>query len=179
MSDSHRFEKGDRLHDRYEIEGKLGSGGFAVVYSAFDTVIKRKVAIKVLNARRLGGDEEQVERVLDRFLREAQVAARIRHGSIVEIHDFGVLGETEHPYIIMELLRGADLGEELLENGPMEPPRLFPLFVDVLDALGEAHVEGVVHKDLKPANLYLSERGTRRETMKIVDFGIAHVNAPT
>ncbi len=150
-----------------------------MVYSAFDTVIKRKVAIKVLNARRLGGDEEQVERVLDRFLREAQVAARIRHGSIVEIHDFGVLGETEHPYIIMELLRGADLGEELLENGPMEPPRLFPLFVDVLDALGEAHVEGVVHKDLKPANLYLSERGTRRETMKIVDFGIAHVNAPT
>ena len=180
MRDTHQFETGDRLHERYEIRETLGSGGFGMVYRAFDTVIKRPVAIKVLDVRHTHShDEEKSTRVLDRFLREAQVAARIRHQCIVEIHDFGVFEEEENPYIIMEFLEGADLGEELLENGPLDPSRLFPLFVDVLEGLGEAHAEGIVHKDLKPANLFLSQRATRRETLKIVDFGIAHVNAPT
>ena len=179
MSNTERLATGAVLHDRYEIRETLGAGGFAVVYAAFDRVIERDVAIKVLNSEHLAGSDRKRRKMLDRFLREARVAARIRHSSIIEIYDFGVLGDDGHPYIIMEFLEGHDLGEELIEHGPMEPSRLFPLFIDALDALDKAHAEGVVHKDLKPANLFLEERSTRNETLKIVDFGIAHVQGQT
>ncbi len=173
-----QLEEGLVLHGRYEILHQLGAGGFAVVYAAFDQTIERQVALKVLNIQHMAGTDDETDHILERFLREAQVAARIRHPSIVEIYDFGVLEDEDQPYIIMEFLEGTDLEEEITDNGPVSADRLFPLFCGALDALGEAHSEGVIHKDLKPANLFLSEPGTRKEALKVVDFGIAHVNAP-
>ena len=177
-NDGAQFGPGFILHDRYEIEEKLGAGGFAVVYAAFDRTIERKVAIKVLNLHLMMGSEEETSETLQRFLREARVAAKIRHPSSIEVYDFGVLEVGQRPYIIMEFLEGWDVAQELKDSGPMESQRLFPLFCSALDALDEAHEKGIIHKDLKPSNLFLSHAGTKQEILKIVDFGIAHVNTP-
>ena len=172
------FSSGFVLYDRYEIQKALGAGGFAVVYAAFDRTIERQVAIKVLNIYSMVGSQQETDEVLQRFLREARVAAKIRHPSSIEIYDFGLLEGGERPYIIMEFLKGWDLDQELQERGPLPSERLFPLFCGALDALAEAHDKGVIHKDLKPANLFWSRPHTEHETLKVVDFGIAHVNAP-
>ena len=172
------FTTGFVLYDRYEIQKALGAGGFAVVYSAFDRTIERQVAIKVLNIYSMVGSQKETDEVLQRFLREARVAAKIRHPSSIEIYDFGLLEGGQRPYIIMEFLKGWDLDQELQENGPLSSELLFPLFCGALDALAEAHEKGVIHKDLKPANLFRSRPHTEHETLKVVDFGIAHVNAP-
>lgn len=175
-TESRALQTGYVLNDRYELREPLGEGGFAVVYLAFDRTIERKVAIKVLDPSHMSSGGESAELVRSRFLREARIAAQIRHASIVEIHDFGVLQDIDQPYMIMEFLEGTDLDEEIKQKGAIDPGRLLPLFVEALDGLGEAHDQEVVHKDLKPANLFLTDPGTRKETMKVVDFGIAHVN---
>ena len=170
------LDVGDVLQGRYELKGELGEGGFARVFMAFDSTIERKVAIKVLHANKMVGKGEPAKLVRSRFLREARLAAQIRHPSIIEIYDFGVLEELDQPYMIMEFLEGTDLDEEIEEKGALSPQRFLPLFIDALEALGEAHEKGVVHKDLKPANLFLTNPGTNKETLKVVDFGIAHVD---
>ena len=172
------LEVGYVLQGRYEIREELGSGGFAVVYSAFDSTIERQVAIKVLNLKLLKRGEEETEQIRRRFLREAKLAARINHPSIVEIYDYGLLDDQNRPYIIMEFLEGDDLEKILEEEGAMDPRRLIPLYCDALHALDAAHQAGIIHKDLKPANLFFAERGGRRERLKVVDFGIAHIDAP-
>ena len=161
---------GTVLEDRYEITGFIGAGGFALVYRAREMSIKRDVAIKILSAPR---DGEDLVAFRERFSREAQTAARIHHPNVVTVHGFGIIGN--QPYIVMELLDGLDLNDLLRQQGPMAPTRLLPLYIDVLDALGEAHRQGIIHKDLKPANLFLHHPGTRREMMKVVDFGIARI----
>lgn len=172
------WQIGDVVDDRYEIRERLGEGGFAVVWLGFDRVIERPVAIKVLWPQLITGPTKRAQEVMRRFLREAKAAARIRHPGIVEIYDFGTVGEIEAPYIVMEQLRGHGLETELYRRGPMSPDRLLPLYSGVLKALDQVHREGIVHKDLKPENLFLAEADTRDEMLKIVDFGIAHVEAP-
>ena len=181
MSDrSKEFTKlapGTRLRDRYVIDGEIGKGGFATVYSARDEVIDRTVAIKVLQIASLGSDREDKERARKRFLREARVAARISHRSVVDIYDFGILDDKGSPFIIMEFLQGENLYNQIYGTGPLAPEWILPNYCDVLDALGEAHQENIVHKDLKPGNIFINLPGTRREVWKVVDFGIAHVNS--
>ncbi len=161
---------GTVLEGRYEITGFIGAGGFALVYRAREMAIQRDVAIKILSAPR---DGEDLLAFRERFSREAQTAARIHHPNVVTVHGFGML--ENQPYIVMELLEGHDLNDLLKEQGPLHPTRAVPLFINVLDALGEAHRQGIIHKDLKPANLFLHHAGTRREMMKVVDFGIARI----
>lgn len=170
------FEPGYVIDDRYEVREPLGEGGFAVVYEAFDRTIERPIALKVLNIEQLSQGGQQVELIRKRFLREARLAAKIRHPNVIEIYDFGVLDESEQPYMMMEFLEGKDLDREIKQKGYIDSKRLLPLFVQTLEGLGEAHREGVVHKDLKPANLFLTRPGTSSEQLKIVDFGIAHVH---
>ncbi len=171
------FRIGDLLNGRYEIRDAIGLGGFAVVYMAFDQTIEREVAVKVLDIQHMAGTLGGTTRVVERFLREARVAAKIRHPSVIQIYDFGIL-EEERPFIVMERLRGHNLRDEIANEGPMNAGRLLPIFCDALVALGEAHELGVMHKDLKPANLFVSEPGSRQESLKILDFGIAHVDRP-
>ncbi|MEM1350262.1 MAG: serine/threonine-protein kinase, partial [Myxococcota bacterium] len=173
---SQMIEVGDLVSDRYEISKRLGAGGFAKVYLAHDRVIERDVAIKFLDLRNMHGADALLENVLERFRREAKLAAKIPHRNVVQIYDIGMVGEdVGRPFIVMELLHGFDLEDQLNDHGPMEPQRLLPLFIDCLDALGEAHAMGIVHKDLKPSNLFLSSPGQRSEALRIVDFGIAHI----
>lgn len=170
------FEPGYVLQDRYEVRQPLGQGGFATVYETWDTTIERRIALKVLNLEELARGSEPVDLIRKRFLREARLSAKIRHPSVIEIYDFGVLEESEQPYMMMEFLEGKDLDEEIKELGCIPADRLLPLFVEALEGLGEAHEQGVVHKDLKPANLFLTRPQTTKERLKVVDFGIAHVH---
>lgn len=169
---------GQVVSERYEIVAHLGTGGFAKVFKAFDRVIERDVAIKFLDLRGISGGGNMVKTVLERFQREAKLAAKIPHRNVVNIFDIGKLDEEGfRPFIVMELLNGFDLEDQLTDHGPMSPSRLIPLFVDCLDALGQAHELGIVHKDLKPSNLFLSDPGQRAESLRIVDFGIAHIKS--
>ncbi len=171
-----RITQGAILQDRYRIVRHLGEGGFAQVFEAFDTNIERSVAIKFLNLHTSTTDQSASDNMMARFKREAKLAARIQHPNVVNIFDFGILGQNRNiPFIVMELLSGHDLEEQIFEKGPMSPQRALPLFVGCLEALGEAHKLGIVHKDLKPSNLFLSNPGERNESLRIVDFGIAHI----
>ena len=157
---------------RYEIIDVVGEGGFATVYRARQTEIHREVALKLLNP---AADLRTQQAFQERFRREARTAASIDHPNVVTIFDFGIAEEIGRPFMAMELLQGHDLEVELQENGPMDAARAVGLFTDVLEALGDAHKLGIIHKDLKPSNLFLTLAGTRRETLKILDFGIARL----
>lgn len=162
---------GDTLHDRYQIVGRLGRGGFAEVYLATDARLRRQVALKVLRVETLGA--KAAEQVLGRFEQEARLAAQINHRSVVSIHDFGV--HQGQPFIVMERLEGHDLRQEIKRHGPMAPKRLWPLMEQALLGLGAAHQAGVVHKDLKPANLFLVHPHTEHEQVRLLDFGVARM----
>lgn len=163
---------GMKIDDRYEIMGVIGVGGFATVYRAHHLTIDRDVALKVMDIKK-GVDASYSQR----FFREAKIAAKIHHNNVVSIYDFGHISETKQPYIAMEMLHGHDLSHELSKNGPLSPQRAFVLFRPVLDALGQGHRLGIVHKDLKPENLYLVDPGGQHELMKVLDFGVARVNS--
>lgn len=168
-----RFAAGTVVDGRYEIVRHIGEGGFASVFLAKQTLIDRFVAIKILHNR--GGAEATMANFEDRFILEAQVAAKIKHGNVVTIHDFGFTGAAREPYLVMEYLSGHSLEEEIREVGPLPAQRVLPMFVTVLDALAEGHRQGVVHKDLKPANLHVCDPRTDREKMKVLDFGVARL----
>lgn len=163
---------GMKIDDRYEILGVLGVGGFATVYRAHHLTIDRDVALKVMDLKK-GVDPSYSQR----FFREAKIAAKIHHNNVVSIYDFGHVGETGQPYIAMEMLHGHDLSHELTEAGPLSPQRAFVLFRPVLDALAQGHRLGIVHKDLKPENLYLVDPQGQHELMKVLDFGVARINS--
>ncbi len=167
------FSPGMVVDDRYEIKGSIGSGGFATVYRAYHRLIDRDVALKILDVKKGQAEPNFAER----FFREAKIAARIQHANVVTIYDFGFAGPRKQPYIAMELLEGHDLSEEIALRGPMVPQRALNLFKPALEALHEGHRAGVVHKDLKPANLYLTDPGGGREALRILDFGVARIDA--
>ncbi len=168
------YAPGSKLSGRYEIQRELGAGGFAVVYAASDLHVERDVAVKVIDLSRAGRGPERVAFVR-RFEREARLAASVKHPCIVEVYDYGV-SENEVPYMVMEMLDGHDLEVHLTRNGPMSAIELLPRFIDALEGLGYAHEAGIVHKDLKPSNLFMKFPGSRREQICILDFGVARVH---
>jgi len=174
-SHDHHLQPGATLLDRYIVEGFLGEGGFAEVYRCLDPNVGRGVAIKRILPPQQSQDGADVATRLERFQLEAWAAARIKHACVVDIYDVQVNDALGEAYIVMELLEGHDLEKELEVNGPMAPERLLPFWLGCLEALGRAHEHGIVHKDLKPANLFLNNPGSRHEMVKIVDFGVARV----
>ncbi|MGC2657610.1 MAG: protein kinase [Bryobacteraceae bacterium] len=151
---------------RYELQAELGRGGFGQVYRAHDPIVGRLVAIKVLVAT---GDPD----LLVRFRNEAGAAGKLRHRNIVVIYDFG-----EHdglPYLVMELLEGQDLERIISTHQPMSLPQKVDVMRQMVSGLYHAHSRGVVHRDVKPANVMLVGDGT----IKIMDFGIALLNQAT
>lgn len=156
----------DLLDNRYEIIRRLGSGGMADVYLARDTQLGRQVAIKVLY-KRYARDEEFVAR----FRREAQSAAALNHPHIVSIYD---RGEAEDSYYIaMEYLEGRSLKAVIDEEGPLEPARAIDYAEQMLRALQFAHENNVIHRDIKPHNIVINDRGQ----LKVTDFGIARAGS--
>jgi serine/threonine protein kinase len=147
----------------YELTAVIGTGGMGDVYRARDTKLQREVAIKVMRE----AVASQAERIA-RFRREARMLATLNHPNICTIHD---TGETDgHPFIVMELMKGQDLRTRL-ELGPLEADRLLDVGIQVADALSAAHSQGIIHRDIKPPNIFLTATGH----VKVLDFGVATV----
>ena len=155
--------------DRYRLVEKIGSGGMAEVYLAYDEFLQREVAFKVLD-RKYAENREAIER----FRREARNAASLRHPNIVATHD---RGETENGtyYIVMEYLEGGTLEDLIGGAGPLPPREAAEIAVEIADALTVAHENDVIHRDIKPQNILLSATGEA----KVADFGIARAASAT
>ncbi|GLW29803.1 serine/threonine-protein kinase [Actinoplanes regularis] len=158
------MDEGSKLGGRYRLLDELGRGGMAVVWRAADEVLNRPVAVKVL-AGRYADDE----RFRSRILHEARAAATLSHPNIAQIYDFGESDEDGIlvPYVVMELINGPTLQQRLAE-APMPPRRVFRICGEVAAALAAAHEDGLVHRDIKLANVMVTPAGA-----KVVDFGIA------
>lgn len=154
------------LEGRYRLERRLGRGGMGTVYSASDTELERRVAVKVIREDLVGSAE-----AAERFRQEARVAASFAHPNVVTIHDFGVADGTR-AFLVMELLGGATLREALRPQKSFATAQVLSILRDVCAALEAAHRRQLVHRDLKPENIFLvrSERG---DIAKVLDFGIA------
>ena len=160
---------GQILKDTYRIERLLGEGGMGSVYEASHLRLARRFAVKVL----LPGLAAHPE-VLARFQREAQVTGRLGHPHIVEVIDFDRTPRGE-PYLVVELLEGENLADRLRRVGRMDLTQAASILRQAAAALQAAHQQGVVHRDLKPQNLFLCRRGARDDFVKVVDFGISKV----
>lgn len=170
MSAPHQLSVGDVVANRYAITAILGYGGSATIYQALDIKDDTTRAIKALNIRL---PTYQSANAKPRFMREAAAMSAIRHPNVALVHDFGVLKQGGRPYLVMDVFEGADLADELAARGPMAAERVWPLLLDVLDALGAGHAAGIIHKDLKPSNLFLARNPEGGERLMILDFGLA------
>ena len=150
---------------KYLIVGELGKGGMGVVYKGHDPVIRRDVALKVIRRRDL--DPQDAESVLERFKREAQAAGNLNHPSIVAIYEYGE--DDEYAFIAMECVPGKSLRDHLVTGYRPELKNFPEVLVQVLEGLEYSHSRGVIHRDIKPGNVLVSEMGVA----KISDFGIA------
>ena len=154
------------LRRRFRIARLLGGGATARVYEALDTLLGRPVAVKLL-AVGAGGTGAERHAYL-RFAREAEAAGRLRHPHIVALHDF----DEAQGLFVLELMTGGTLTDRLLSTGPLTPLSARRLGLDLLSALGAAHERGIVHRDVKPANIFFDAAGNS----KLGDFGAAHLS---
>ena len=161
---------GTTLGERYKIIRSIGEGGMGIVYEAMHVVIEKKVALKVLR-----DDFSKRPEVVERFRQEAKSASRIGHEHIVDISDFGETPRGQS-YFVMEYLEGEDLANVLAREGTLGPVRAVQILIQCAKALGAAHAKGIVHRDMKPENIFLVARDGQPDFVKIVDFGIAKMS---
>src|SRR3954454_12545693 len=154
---------GETIAGRYELEGLAGTGGMSSVYCALDTLLERRVALKVLHPH-YGDDEEYVER----FRREARSVAQLSHPNVVTVIDRGQ-DEDGRQYIVFEYVDGESLKELVDRTGPLPARRVIELALQIAEALAFAHQHGLVHRDVKPQNVLITQDGDA----KVTDFGIA------
>lgn len=165
---------GTVLDDAYRLDAIIGQGGFGAVYRGTHLALERPVAIKVLRPTVLQESPEAYAR----FRLEGITACRISHPNAVEVLDFGV-SSSGIPYLVMELLHGHTVGWVLDDCGRLSLDRAAPIVAAVAEALGEAHGAGIVHRDVKPENVFLHQT-SHGEVVKVVDFGIAKLmDVPT
>ncbi|MEU2335229.1 serine/threonine-protein kinase [Streptomyces sp. NPDC013172] len=157
------------LAGRYRLGGVLGRGGMGTVWRAEDETLGRTVAVKELRFPS-NIDEDEKRRLITRTLREAKAIARIRNNSAVTVFD--VVEEDDRPWIVMELVEGKSLAEVIREDGLLDPKRAAEVGLAILDVLRSAHREGILHRDVKPSNVLISEHDGR---VVLTDFGIAQV----
>jgi len=151
---------------RYQILDLIGTGANARVMRAHDPMIGRTVAIKLFSSELARGDARQ------RFLQEARVVGQLSHPSIITLHDMGIEEATSTPYLVMEYLEGQAL-DRILDKGSVPFPRACALVAEVAVALHAAHRKGVIHGDVKPANIFITEENR----VKLMDFGMARLAA--
>jgi serine/threonine protein kinase len=163
------FAPGHRI-DRYELRELIGRGGMGSVYRAVDTKLGRTVALKTVSGRRSGA--RLTDRVRQRFLREAMALSKVEHRNVVQVMDFG-FADDGTPFLVMEHLRGRDLGTLLAESdAPPTVEHVVDIMLGVCAALRACHRVGIVHRDLKPGNIFLVDTDTGAE-VKVLDFGVS------
>jgi serine/threonine protein kinase, bacterial len=158
--------EGTVLDGRYRVATKIATGGTSTVYRGLDTRLDRPVALKVMDSR-YAGDQQ----FLTRFQLEARSVARLKDPGLVAVYDQGL--DARHPFLVMELVEGGTLRELLTERGPMPPHAVAAVLRPVLGGLAAAHRAGLVHRDVKPENVLISDEGE----VKIVDFGLVRAVA--
>ncbi len=163
---------GSTLAGRYVIEDRLGEGGMATVYRARYKLVDRPCAVKVMNPA-----YSTDATVRERFRREAKSAQALAHPNVIEIFDQGERDDGT-PFIVMELLEGHTLSV-LINEGPIPPPRAVPIMIQMARGIARAHDLGVVHRDLKPDNIFICRRADGTDLVKILDFGIARSRSDT
>jgi eukaryotic-like serine/threonine-protein kinase len=161
---SQGYEVGQRLAERYVLKERIGAGGMGCVWRAEHEGLGSDVALKLTSCPN--------GLVADRLVREAKLCARISHPGVVRVYDAGVAPHGE-PFVVMELLRGIDMGRSIEMSGAMAAKTAVGLLLPVLEALGRVHDAGIVHRDIKPENVFLAEKENGRVEPKLVDFGIA------
>jgi len=154
---------------RYQILERVGKGGMGVLYRGHDPVLDREVAVKVM----LADFSEDTEQMRPRFYREAKSAAKLQHRNIVTVFEFAE--ENNQPHIVMEFLRGSPLSSRMEEAPPLTLDDKLDIVTQLCSGLGYAHKEGIVHRDVKPANVFILQDGT----VKLLDFGIAKLATST
>jgi serine/threonine-protein kinase len=159
---------GTLLSDRYRLDAEIGAGGMSTVYRAFDTVLERPVAIKLMH-RETARDSDQLER----FRREARAVAQLNHPHVVQVIDAGEEGDDDHPtpYIVLEYVEGETLKQRIRRLGRLPVTEAVAYAIEIARALGAAHDRGIVHRDIKPQNVLIDPEGSA----KVTDFGIARM----
>ena len=154
--------KGQKISDRYQIIKAIGEGGMANVYLAYDTILDRDVAVKVLR-----GDLDNDEKFVRRFQREALSASSLTHPNIVEVYDVGE--DHGQYYIVMEYVEGRHLKDLIKKRGKLTLSEVIDIMLQITDGMSVAHDSYIIHRDIKPQNIMILENGL----VKIMDFGIA------
>ena len=157
------------LADRYRVERVLGTGGMGMVVAALDAKSGETVAVKIMMPR---SAEANVANLVARFAREAAAASRLRSDHVARVTDTGTL-PSGAPFLVMEYLRGCDLGSHLKRRGRLPVAMAIDVVLQACDAIAEAHTFGIIHRDLKPANLFLTMRPDGSALVKVLDFGIS------
>jgi serine/threonine protein kinase len=155
---------------RYKINGVLGKGAMGLVYDGLDPKLNRRVAIKTILTGSLSADAARMATV--RFEREVRAVARLNHGNVVQVYDFGT--EAGLAYIVMEFIQGKELKDYFDTNQRLDLKTIFQLMSELLDALEFAHEAGIIHRDVKPANIMVDAGGHA----KLTDFGVARFTEP-
>jgi serine/threonine-protein kinase len=168
----HTLQAGDVIAGKYRVERVIGQGGMGVVVAAEHTTLRQHVAVKVLlpEAAKRGTATE-------RFLREARASVAIKSEHVARVMDVGSL-DSGQPFMVMELLAGADLNAVLHERGKLPITEAVDYILQACEAIAEAHSLGIIHRDLKPANLFLTSRADGSPLVKVLDFGLSKVDEP-
>jgi len=155
----------------YRLQERLGSGGMGEVWMAEHRLLSRPAAIKMMRPQAIGGSNEDVTVLVKRFKREAQATSMMHSEHTIDLFDFGTTDDGLL-YYVMELLEGFDMEQLVEEWGPVRPERAVFLLRQVCHSLGEAHESGLIHRDVKPANLYVCRYGRDHDFVKVLDFGL-------
>jgi serine/threonine-protein kinase len=159
---------GTVVDGKYRVEKVLGEGGMGLVVSAVHLGLEQEVAIKFLLPEAM-----RSKVAVERFLREAKVAAKVRSEHVARVHDVGTLEEGGVPYIVMERLEGSDLGKLIDVVGALPIDEACEIAIQACEALAEVHAAGIVHRDLKPSNLFVTRKADGSPAVKLLDFGIS------
>jgi eukaryotic-like serine/threonine-protein kinase len=158
---------GQLIAGKYRVDHVLGEGGMATVYAGIHVELREPVALKFLKS-----GMAQREMIVQRFVREARAAARIKSENVARVVDVGTLDGGE-PFMVMELLAGHDLRRVVASRGPLPVEDAVGYILQACDAIAEAHLYGIIHRDIKPANLFLTHRADGSPLVKVLDFGIS------
>jgi serine/threonine-protein kinase len=167
---SERLQEAHEL-GAYRLIEKLGRGGMGEVWRAQHEMLARPAAIKLLRDIRTDPDDPRTATLLERFEREVQATSQLRSPHTVEVYDYGFTAEGVF-YYVMELLDGTDLADLVLATGPQPPARVIRILRQAASSLAEAHAQGLVHRDVKPANIMLCRVGLEEDFVKVLDFGL-------